>query len=92
MDRLSASFLLAILVLAGSARADESSETFFETKIRPVLANDCLPCHGGKKTESGLKVDSRESLLQGGDRGPAIVAGKPEKSLLVRAIGMLTTI
>ena len=86
MDRLSASFLLAILVLAGSAVADDSSETFFETKIRPVLATDCLPCHGGKKTESGLKVDSRESLLRGGDRGPAIVAGEPEKSLLVRAI------
>ena len=87
MDRLSAYSLLAILVLAGSARADESAETFFETKIRPVLATDCLPCHGGKKTESGLKVDSRESLLKGGDRGPAIVAGEPEKSLLVRAIG-----
>ena len=79
--------LLAILVLAGSACADEPAETFFETKIRPVLATDCLPCHGGKKTESGLKVDSRESLLKGGDRGPAIVAGEPENSLLVRAIG-----
>ena len=86
MDRLSAYSLLAFLVLAGSARADESAETFFETKIRPVLATDCLPCHGGKKTESGLKVDSRESLLKGGDRGPAIVAGEPENSLLVRAI------
>jgi hypothetical protein len=60
---------------------------FFETRIRPVLATDCLPCHGGKKTESGLKVDSRESLLNGGDRGPAIVVGAPDKSLLVRAIG-----
>jgi hypothetical protein len=38
---------------------------------------DSLPCHGGKKTESGLKVDSRESLLDGGDRGPAIVVGAP---------------
>ena len=87
MDRLSA--LLAhpgFFAIACSAHADEASETFFETKIRPVLATDCLPCHGGKKTESGLKVDSRESLLRGGDRGPAIVAGEPEKSLLVRAI------
>ena len=38
-------------------------ETFFELKIRPVLATKCLPCHGGKKTNSGLKVDSREALL-----------------------------
>ena len=87
MDRLSAYYLLASLILAGAVRADETAETFFETRIRPVLATDCMPCHGGKKTESGLKVDSRESLLRGGDRGPAIVAGEPEKSLLVRAIG-----
>ena len=78
--------LLAILRSRGTGTCRRVSETFFETKIRPVLATDCLPCHGGKKTESGLKVDSRESLLQGGDRGPAIVAGKPEQSLLVRAI------
>ena len=86
MDRRSAYSLLASLVLAGAVRADEASETFFETKIRPVLATECLPCHGGKKTENGLKVDSRQSLLRGGDRGPAIVAGEPENSLLVRAI------
>lgn len=87
MDRLAAFSLLAVLILAGAANADDPSETLFETKIRPVLATDCMPCHGGKKTESGLKVDSRESLLRGGDRGPAIVAGEPENSLLVRAIG-----
>jgi Protein of unknown function (DUF1553)/Protein of unknown function (DUF1549)/Planctomycete cytochrome C len=86
LDRLSAYSLLASLVLAGALRADEASESFFETRIRPILATECLPCHGGKKTENGLKVDSRESLLRGGDRGPAIVAGEPEKSLLVRAI------
>jgi len=86
MDRLSAFVLMANFVLAGVPGADDSSETFFETKIRPVLVNDCLPCHGGKKTESGLTVDSRKSLLQGGDRGPAIEAGNPDQSLLVRAI------
>ncbi|MFI5459926.1 MAG: PSD1 and planctomycete cytochrome C domain-containing protein [Isosphaerales bacterium] len=86
MARLCASGLLALLSLLRPARADESRETFFELKIRPVLATTCLPCHGGKKTESGLKVDSRESLLRGGDRGPAIVAGEPEQSLLVQAI------
>ena len=80
---------LAILAaIAAPVRADDDPKgvAFFETKIRPVLANDCLPCHGGKKSESGLKVDSRASLLQGGDRGPAIEAGKPDQSLLVRAI------
>jgi len=86
MARLSAFGLLALFSLLSRAGADESRETFFELKIRPVLATTCLPCHGGKKTESGLKVDSRESLLRGGDRGPAIVAGDADHSLLVQAI------
>ena len=60
MARLSAIGLFALLSLLSPARADESRDTFFELKIRPVLASTCLPCHGGKKTESGLKVDSRE--------------------------------
>ena len=86
MARLSALGLLAFFSLAGLAHADESPETFFELKIRPVLVSDCLPCHGGKKISSGLKVDSREALIKGGDRGPAVVAGDPEGSLLIQAI------
>jgi hypothetical protein len=70
---------------AGAAGADESRDTFFELRIRPVLTTVCLPCHGGKKTESGLKVTSREALLRGGDRGPAIVPGDPDQSLLIAA-------
>src|SRR5206468_12973701 len=84
--RLSVLGLLAVAALLGSATADESRDTFFELKVRPVRTNDCLPCHGGKKTSSGLKVDSRAALLKGGDRGPAIVAGDPDNSLLVQAV------
>ena len=87
MARLSATGLLALLLLRQiRPRHDESPETFFELKVRPVLVTNCLPCHGGKKTSSGLKVDSRDSLLRGGDRGPAIVPGEPGKSLLIQAI------
>jgi hypothetical protein len=64
----------------------EQAETFFETKIRPVLATTCFKCHGGKKTANNLRVDRRESLLKGGDSGPAIVPGQPDKSLLIRAV------
>ncbi len=61
--------------------------TFFETRIRPVLANNCFVCHGEKSQASGLRLDSRASLLKGGDSGPAIVAGDPEKkSLLLKVI------
>src|SRR5207302_972432 len=46
----------------------------------------CFPCHGGKKTGGGLRVDSREALVKGGEHGPAIVPGDPGASLLVKAI------
>ncbi len=86
MARLSAIAVLAALVVSGPAKGDDSPETTFELKVRPLLATKCLPCHGGKKTSSGLKVDSRDALLRGGDRGPAIVPGEPATSLLIQAI------
>jgi hypothetical protein len=60
--------------------------THFELKVRPILVRTCLPCHGGKRVSGGLRVDSRAALLQGGDSGPAVVAGEPDKSLLIQAI------
>src|SRR5262249_16176995 len=56
---------------------------FFESKIRPVLVEHCYSCHGEKKQRSGLRVDGRSHLLQGGDLGPALVPGDPEKSRLI---------
>ncbi len=89
MKRLTcAGVLLAVSLLAmsgDSARADER-EDFFEAKIRPVLVGTCFRCHGGTKTSGDLRIDSRERLLKGGDSGAAIVAGKPEESLLIKAI------
>jgi hypothetical protein len=69
---------------ARSAR--EAAETLFEVKVRPVLTGTCLKCHRDKKTGGGLKVDSRDALLKGGDHGPAVVPGDPQESLLVQAI------
>jgi Protein of unknown function (DUF1553)/Protein of unknown function (DUF1549)/Planctomycete cytochrome C len=86
MARLSAIGLLVLLASASPALADDSPETFFEVKIRPVLATECLSCHGGKKTSSGLSLATREALLKGGDRGPAIAVGDPGGSLLIQAI------
>src|SRR5207302_11106157 len=60
---------------------------FFEKQIRPLLVERCLECHGGaKKVRGGLRLTSRAELLQGGDSGPAAVAGKPDKSLLIQAV------
>jgi mono/diheme cytochrome c family protein len=74
-------------VPAGTAPADASSagEDFFETKVRPIFANICSNCHGDAAT-SGLRVDSRESLLKGGSRGPAIIPNDPDKSLMIQAV------
>ena len=69
-----------------AATSSSESETFFETKIRPVLMDTCFKCHGGKETKRGLRVDSRETLLKGGENGPAIVPGDPDKSLLIQVI------
>jgi hypothetical protein len=60
---------------------------FFETRIRPLLADNCYPCHGPDKQKSDLRLDSREGLLRGGASGrPPVVVGQPEKSLLIRAV------
>lgn len=77
----------ALIALPGRANADEQ-EAFFEAKIRPVLVEHCYECHSAKtKVPKGdLRVDSRQALLRGGDSGPALVPGKPEESLLVKAM------
>jgi SAM-dependent methyltransferase len=69
---------------AGLTLADD--DDLFEKKIRPVLHSTCLPCHGADKTKGGLRLDSRDALLRGGDSGPAIKIGDPSSSLLLKAI------
>lgn len=61
---------------------------FFERKVRPILVEHCYECHSTKadKAEGGLLLDSRDVLLRGGDSGPALVVGDPEKSLLIIAV------
>ena len=59
---------------------------FFETRIRPVLFEQCVQCHGPEKQKGGLRVDSREALLKGGESGAVVVVGKPGVSLLLTAV------
>ena len=70
-----------------AASAQEASgAAFFENEVRPVLATTCFECHGPKKQKSSLRLDSRARLLQGGERGPAIVPGEPSRSLLIAVV------
>jgi mono/diheme cytochrome c family protein len=61
---------------------------FFETKIRPILADKCYKCHSqqAERVKAGLLLDTREGTLKGGETGPAILPGDPEKSLLIKAV------
>ena len=71
---------------ADGAKPDPKSIEFFEKQIRPVLVSRCVSCHGPSQQFSSLRVDSREALLKGGNRGPAIVPGDASLSLLAKAI------
>jgi hypothetical protein len=63
-----------------------SADHFFLDAVKPVLASRCISCHGPDKAEGGLRLDSREAAVQGGDTGPAFVPGKPDESLLLMAV------
>ncbi|MCC7373394.1 MAG: PSD1 domain-containing protein [Verrucomicrobiales bacterium] len=87
--------LSAALAFAGrtigetSDPADRTHEKleFFEKKIRPVLVDHCYSCHSADtKPAGGLRVDDRNGLLNGGDAGPAVVPGEPEKGTLLQRI------
>ena len=69
-------------------RNRETEFAFFENRIRPVLVEHCYSCHSENAEDivGGLLLDSRAAIRKGGDTGPAVVPGGPEKSLLLKAI------
>jgi mono/diheme cytochrome c family protein len=80
--KLTVALLLPVFLALG---AEEEQREFFEMKVRPLLARECLACHGPSKM-GGLVMDSREALLKGGNSGPAVVPERPGESLLVEAV------
>jgi hypothetical protein len=66
--------------------AAEDDVAFFEKRVRPLLIQHCLECHSEDSAESDLRLDSLAAMLRGGERGPAIVVGKPDESLLISAV------
>jgi mono/diheme cytochrome c family protein len=59
---------------------------YFQEKVLPVLQKNCFECHGPEKQKSGLRLDSREAVLKGGDFGTVVEPGDPDKSFLVQVI------
>ena len=80
--------LIAFALTALHASAEISSQdlAFFEAKVRPLLIAHCYECHSGAKTKSGLALDTRVGWQKGGDSGPALIPGKPDESLLIKAV------
>ena len=85
-----ASLALGLFLIAAAAIArgqGEPDSDFFEKRVRPILVENCAPCHSSKTSATaGLALDSAAAIRKGGSRGPALVAGHPEQSLLIRAI------
>src|SRR5712691_4221388 len=80
--------LFSLLSEAACSDDEHAGIEFFEKMIRPVLVQHCYECHAtdAKAIKGGLLLDSREGWRKGGDSGPVIVAGKPNESLLIKAL------
>ncbi len=72
--------------MAAAAQTGSEGVQFFESRIRPLLHNHCATCHNAQQKNSGLSLESRESLLDGGNRGHAAQPGEPEASLMIEVV------
>ncbi len=91
--RLSTS--LALLLLSCAVAVAEAPKDaggtpegleFFEKNVRPVLVDHCQKCHGSSKQFAGLRLDSRQAMIAGGENGPVVVPGDPDQSPMIQAI------
>src|SRR6266496_2697425 len=89
-DDVVALVLFAVLTLttASASQPTKAQLEFFENKIRPIFAENCYKCHSPAKgkIKGGLELDWKGGWERGGDSGPAIVPGDPEKSPLIKAV------
>src|SRR3954464_11547301 len=82
-----------LLLVSVNVNADQGGADFFEKNVRPVLVRQCLGCHSSPTTPmGGLRLDTREGVLKGGTRGPAMVPGKAAESLILRAVRQSETL
>src|SRR5207244_12446464 len=80
-------FMVLGCVLMTALPVAAAAASTFEKDIRPILKAHCFDCHGeGEKLRGGLDLRLRRLILKGGDDGPVIVPGKPEKSLLFKMV------
>ena len=80
------SSLLWISTTSSAQTFTPQQEAFFESKVRPLLADRCYSCHTGKEPKAGLLLDSREAILKGNTSGAALVPGDVEKSKILQVV------
>ncbi len=91
-NRCVATFFLTLSAAAHAASTNSTPSKadidYFEAKVRPVLVQNCYKCHSSQaeRLKGSLSVEFRDSLLKGGENGPAVVPGDPANSLLIKAI------
>ena len=78
--------LLFFFFIVCDAKADKVEDDFFERSIRPVLLERCIECHGSAVQKSGLRLDSRKAVIEGGKNGAVVVLGNPNASKLISSI------
>lgn len=80
--------MLPMSLPAADAPIDPAKLEFFEKSVRPLLVKHCYKCHSSKAKElkGGLSLEHKQGWMKGGDTGPAIVPGKPDKSLLIKSV------
>ena len=84
-------FIVALSLFGAPEEPSQNQINFFEEKIRPVLAENCYQCHSAAAAGSGmlmgkLQLDTRAGVRRGGLRGPAVVPGQPQQSMLIEAL------
>lgn len=74
-------------VVGSEDTPDDPREHRFATEVRPLLERSCMGCHGpGEFAQGGLDLTTIDGALRGGARGPAVVPGRPEQSLLLATV------
>src|SRR4051812_16393173 len=64
-----------------------ATQVDFTRDIKPILVDNCISCHGPKKHEGGLRLNTNEAALAGGDNGPVLMKGKSIDSRLIHIVG-----
>ena len=83
---VAAALLCARPATGGDPATDAGSPTYFQQHIQLLLETRCLSCHQAGSTVSRLDLSTRAAALRGGERGPALVPGNPEASLLIQLV------